>query len=131
MVGERSDDCEAHDASRGGDVGSENVGTSNRKSPENGDRRKPKVSLAMTISQGLVGPKPMAKAGGDGQLVNIPALRIKSKTGRNLVHRACYWIRVHGIRVRFRKIRSAAFNRYPNCLENPAPFWTGQKKKAS
>ena len=28
----------------------------------------------MFVSQGLVGPKPMAKAAGDGQLVNIPAL---------------------------------------------------------
>ena len=33
-----------------------------------------KVSLAIFGSQGLVGPKPMAKAAGDGQLVNIPAL---------------------------------------------------------
>jgi len=40
----------------------------------------------MEISQGLVGPKPMAKAGGDGQLVNIPALRIFLMAGRNLVH---------------------------------------------
>jgi len=46
---------------------------SNRKSGESPDRRKPKVSLAMTINQGLVGPKPMAKAAGDGQPVNIPA----------------------------------------------------------
>ena len=37
-------------------------------------RRKPKVSLAMVISQGLGGPKPMAKAAGEGQTVNIPSL---------------------------------------------------------
>jgi len=30
----------------------------------------------MTIIQGLVGPKVMAKAEADGQLVNIPALGI-------------------------------------------------------
>jgi len=65
-VGERSKCSEAHGVSRSGAFGSENVGTSNHKSGEIPDHRKPKVSLAMTISQGLVGPKPMAKAGGDG-----------------------------------------------------------------
>ena len=35
-------------------------------------RRKSKVSLAMAISQGLVGPKAMAKAATDGHTVNIP-----------------------------------------------------------
>ncbi len=35
-------------------------------------RRKLKVSLAMLISQGLVGPKAMAKAAVDGHTVNIP-----------------------------------------------------------
>ena len=35
-------------------------------------RRKPKVSLAMLINQGLVGPKVMAKAAADGHTVNIP-----------------------------------------------------------
>ena len=53
-------------------MGSENVGTSNHKSGEKPDRRKPKVSLAMIVSQGLVGPKPMAKAAGNGHTVNIP-----------------------------------------------------------
>ena len=33
---------------------------------------KTKVSLAMSISQGLVGPKRMAKAERDGHMVNIP-----------------------------------------------------------
>ena len=54
--------------------GSENVGTSNRNAGENPARRKIKVSLAMTISQGLVGPKGMAKAEPDGQQINISAL---------------------------------------------------------
>ena len=51
---------------------SKNVGTSNRNSDEKSERRKTKVSLAMIISQGLVGPKVMAKAGTDGHRVNIP-----------------------------------------------------------
>ncbi len=51
---------------------SENVGTSNRNTGENPVRRNPKVSVAMEVSYGLVGPKSMAKAGGDGHTVNIP-----------------------------------------------------------
>lgn len=46
--------------------GSENAGMSNHNPPENGGPRKPKVSLAMEISQGLGGPKVMAKAAADG-----------------------------------------------------------------
>lgn len=42
-------------ARRTGVHGRENAGMSNRKSPEMGDRRKGKVSLAMEISQGLGG----------------------------------------------------------------------------
>ena len=49
-----------------------NVGTSNHKKREIRFRRKIKVSLAMKISQGLVGPKGMAKAEPDGHMVNIP-----------------------------------------------------------
>ena len=58
-----------------GAYGSENVGTSNHNAGESPARRKTKVSLAMTIIQGLVGPKGMAKAAPDGQRVNIPSLR--------------------------------------------------------
>ena len=47
---------------------------SNHKSGERPDHRKPKVSLAMDISQGLGGPKANPKGVADGQLVNIPAL---------------------------------------------------------
>ena len=54
--------------------------------------RKPKVSLAMTINQGLGGPKLKPKGVGDGQPVNIPALQYFSKEWRNLVGRANYWI---------------------------------------
>ena len=58
--------------SHGGAIRSENVGTSNRKEGENPSRRKTKVSFAMVIIEGLVGPKPMAIAEGDGHTVNIP-----------------------------------------------------------
>ena len=55
-----------------GAFGSKNVGTSNRNAFENDARRKIKVSLVMSISQGLVGPKGMARAAPDGHMVNIP-----------------------------------------------------------
>ena len=55
-----------------GACGSKNVGTSNRKESEILSRRKTKVSLAMVIIQGLVGPKGMATAVPDGHMVNIP-----------------------------------------------------------
>jgi hypothetical protein len=46
---------------------------SNRNAAEIAAHRKPKVSLAMTISQGLGGPKAKPKGVVDGQPVNIPA----------------------------------------------------------
>ena len=58
--------------SHGGAFGSANVGTSNRNAGEKPARRKTKVSFAMIISEGLVGPKGMAKAEPDGHMVNIP-----------------------------------------------------------
>ena len=51
---------------------SENAGTSNHNAGENPARRKSKVSEAMMINFGLVGPKGMAKAAPDGHTVNIP-----------------------------------------------------------
>ena len=48
---------------------------SNRNSDEISEHRKPKVSLAMKISQGLGGPKATPKGLVDGQPVNIPAPR--------------------------------------------------------
>jgi hypothetical protein len=59
----------------GGASRSKNVGTSNRNAGETPARRKNKDSFAMTISEGLVGPKEMAKAEFDGQMVNIPSLK--------------------------------------------------------
>jgi hypothetical protein len=55
-----------------GALRSKNVGTSNHNAGEIPARRKIKVSFAMKISEGLVGPKGMAKAGLDGHMVNIP-----------------------------------------------------------
>ena len=55
-----------------GAFGSKNVGTSNHNAGEIPARRKTKVSFAMKINEGLVGPKRMAKAARDGHRVNIP-----------------------------------------------------------
>jgi hypothetical protein len=55
-----------------GAYGSKNVGTSNRKKCEIHFRRKIKVSFAMKISEGLVGPKGMERSEPDGHMVNIP-----------------------------------------------------------
>ncbi len=51
---------------------SKNVGTSNHNADEKSARRKTKVSFAMDIIEGLVGPKGMANAEPDGHMVNIP-----------------------------------------------------------
>ncbi len=75
-----------------GAFGSKNVGTSNRKEGEIPSRRKIKVSWAMVITPGLVGPKEMAIAESDGQLVNIPVLLFYSMIGRSVVYKAHYWI---------------------------------------
>ena len=63
---------------------------------------KTKVSLAMIISQGLVGPKGMARAVPDGQMVNIPSLQISVTRGRRVVFGSHYWICVHCIGIGFR-----------------------------
>ncbi len=57
---------------RGGVYRSENVGMSNRNSGEIPEHRKPKVSWAMEINPGLVGPKARPKGVVDGHTVNIP-----------------------------------------------------------
>ena len=72
MVGERSYCDEGKGVTHAGAMRSENVGTSNRNAGEIPARRKNKVSFAMEIIEGLVGPKPMANAAGDGYMVNIP-----------------------------------------------------------
>ena len=72
MVGEHSVRDEGKGVTHAGARGSENVGTSNRNASESLAHRKNKVSFAMEIIEGLVGPKPMATAAGDGHRVNIP-----------------------------------------------------------
>jgi len=72
VVGERFRCSEAVAARRGGATGGENVGISNRKAGENPARRKPKVSFATIIGEGLVGPKAMPRGEADGHTVNIP-----------------------------------------------------------
>ncbi len=72
VVGERSDCYEGKGVTHAGAIGSENVGTSNRNAGEIPARRKNKVSFAMEINEGLVGPNRMANAGLDGHRVNIP-----------------------------------------------------------
>ena len=64
--------AEGKGVTHAGACGSKNVGTSNRNAGEIPARRKTKVSLAMVINQGLVGPKVMANAAADGHTVNIP-----------------------------------------------------------
>ena len=51
---------------------SENGGTSNRNAGEIAGHRNSKVAVARMVSQGLVGPKVMAKAVIDGYMVNTP-----------------------------------------------------------
>ena len=72
VVGERSVCDEGKGVTHAGADGSENVGTSNRKASEILARRKNKVSFAMEIIEGLVGPNRMANAVLDGHTVNIP-----------------------------------------------------------
>ena len=72
MVGEYSTCDEAKGVTHSGACRSKNVGTSNHNPSENLGRRKTKVSFAMIISEGLVGPKGMTKVGPDGHTVNIP-----------------------------------------------------------
>ena len=75
-----------------GACGSKNVGTSNRNGAEIAPRRKIKVSLVMTIIQGLVGPKGMEKSVLDGHRVNIPTLLYLVTRRRRVVCIAHYWI---------------------------------------
>jgi len=57
--------------------GSENGGISNTTQGESPCHRKSKVSWAMLINPGLVGPKSRPKGVDDGQQANIPAPAIK------------------------------------------------------
>ena len=72
LVGEHSECGEGEATSFVGAFRKANVGMSNDNEGEKPSRRKTKVSLAMSISQGLVGPKGMVKTAPDGYMVNIP-----------------------------------------------------------
>ena len=85
VVGEHSVGDEVGPVRAGGAHRRENVGMSNRNAGENPAPRKSKVSFAMDISEGLGGPKAMAKAAADGQSVNIPTRPYDSMEGRDLV----------------------------------------------
>lgn len=76
MVGEHSVRTEAPPVRGSGVYGSENADMSNRKVGEKPTPRKSKGSSATEIGGGLGGPKVMAKAEAEGQLVNIPALPV-------------------------------------------------------
>ena len=67
MVGEHPLRAEGGGVSRAGAQGRENAGISSKKSGENPDGRKSKVSWATKIDPGLVGPKPRPKGVGDGR----------------------------------------------------------------
>lgn len=84
-VGEHPMCDEAGSARTGGAYGRENVGMSNHNLGENPGPRKPKGSFAMEISEGLGGPKAMAKAVVDGQSVNIPTHPYSPMEGRGFV----------------------------------------------
>ncbi len=71
-VGERSVRAEGEGVTHAGAYRSENAGTSNHNAGENPARRKIKVSGAMMINSGLVGPKGMVTTAPDGHRVNIP-----------------------------------------------------------
>jgi len=73
---------------------------SNRNLGESPGHRKPKVSLAMTTSQGLGGPKVNPKGVADGQPVNIPAPRLNfSLKRRRFVISVYYWIYILILRI--------------------------------
>ena len=72
MVGKCSMRSEAEGVSHGGVHGSKNAGISNRNAGEIPAHRKSKVSWAMAIIPGLVGPKARPKGVVDGHKVNIP-----------------------------------------------------------
>ncbi len=94
---------------------SENAGTSNRKTGGNPVRRNTKVSFAMLISEGLVGPKGIPNGGPDGQQVNIPAHCDVPMEGRNVVLKASYWIGAGALRRSCRQIRMAILQDESEC----------------
>ena len=80
----------------GGALRSENAGMSSEKHVRNMFAVNPRFPTQGSVLVGLVGPKPRARAVGDGQRVNIPVPRGRrlsegvTQEGRP----ACYWIQV-------------------------------------
>lgn len=105
---------------------SKNVGISNKKTDEKSVHRKSKVSQAMIISLGLVGPKPKPKGVGNGQLVNIPAPSLVLNRGTRRNKRSVFQLYISFIlkkikgRVRITKPNFADFCRQekPGVLSN-------------
>ena len=75
-----------------GALPSENAGMSNLKAGENPAHRKSKVSWAMIINPGLVGPKPRRSSVGDGQRVNIPVPACTCSQMRGMIAGAGSWL---------------------------------------
>ena len=75
-----------------GALSSENAGMSNHKAGENPAHRKSKVSWAMIIIPGLVGPKPRRISVGDGQRVNIPVPAMHCSWMRGMIAVADSWL---------------------------------------
>ena len=65
---------------------------SNFKTGENPVRRKSKVSWAMIIIPGLVGPKPRRESVGDGQRVNIPVPVLNCMDFSGMLVGAGFWL---------------------------------------
>jgi hypothetical protein len=65
---------------------------SNHKEGENPSHRKSKVSWAMIIIPGLVGPKPRRYSVGDGQRVNIPVPAMHCSWMRGMIAVAGSWL---------------------------------------
>ncbi len=109
MVGERPYLLRSSTVRLGGALRSENVGMSNHNSDERSEHRKPKVSLAMSISQGLGDPKEQPRGESDGQPVNIPAPGHVFEKVRKLVIRAHYWICAHALWSNLRGVQSLGY----------------------
>ena len=84
---------------------------SNHKADEKSAPRKSKVSSATAIVGGLGGPKAMAKAAAEGQLVNIPALLFVFDGVTEKIRRSALMV-LHCLRGEsfVRQIRQTAFN---------------------
>ena len=77
----------------------------------------------MLISEGLVGPKPIPKGGGDGEQVNIPAHCYVPMEGRSVVLKASYWIGAGAMSVLSRQIRITIARVESEGASTDKPIW--------